>query len=244
MLTAAANLEQNPSAYDTSSIYALVTTTGPFQPPLMAAPSSFSIALVPPAGTTPGPVSASPTAAAIGDTVVLTSNEGAIFTAPLSVNFGDEAAAGSFTSTQITATVPSGTATGSIHGTITTATQTYLFDIYIYGLPPQTAVDISPGNFSFGNQIVATESAPKIVTVTNNNSFAVNVNSASANGGSAADFPVTADTCSAQPLAAGASCTFSVSFRPSSVSTEISTLLVYINAASSSATVALSGTGN
>ena len=48
ILSAVVNLGKNPGGYSASAIYALATSTGPFQPTLAAAPSTFAVALTAP----------------------------------------------------------------------------------------------------------------------------------------------------------------------------------------------------
>jgi hypothetical protein len=95
----------------------------------------------------------------------------------------------------------------------------------------------SPTSLSFGNQAVGSTSAAQTVTVTNTGSAAASVSSVAAG----APFAQT-NTCGTS-IAAGASCTVSVTFTPTTASTASGNLTVTSNATNPTLTVALSGTG-
>ena len=103
---------------------------------------------------------------------------------------------------------------------------------------------VSPVSLAFGNQLVGTTSLAKIVTLTNAGSAGstLNVNTKLITGANANNFAQT-NNCGAS-LAAGASCTFSITFTPSAVGARGATLSVGtsdpVNPTVSSA---LSGTG-
>ena len=92
----------------------------------------------------------------------------------------------------------------------------------------------NPASLNFGSQAVNTTSAAQAVTLTNTGSAAATVSSIATSG----DFSQT-NTCGTS-IAAGASCTVNVSFRPTASGTRTGTLTVSGN---SPTTVALSGTG-
>src|SRR5437868_7251067 len=96
----------------------------------------------------------------------------------------------------------------------------------------------------FGNQLLASTSAPMTVTFTNPGSAAFTITSFAASG----DFAATstgANACPTSPatLAAGANCSINVTFTPTASSIRTGTLSVADNAGSSPQTVALSGNG-
>jgi parallel beta-helix repeat protein len=95
----------------------------------------------------------------------------------------------------------------------------------------------SPTSVSFGNEAVGSTSAARTVTVTNTGSAAATVSSVSAG----TPFAET-NTCGTS-IAAGASCTVSVTFKPTAAGAAAANLTVASNAANPSLTVALSGTG-
>jgi len=111
------------------------------------------------------------------------------------------------------------------------------------GTPAQPNISVSPGAVGFGDQAGATTSAPRSVTVTDTGGAPLSVGSASLAGPDAAAFSLVADNCSGRTLAAGAACTVTVSFAPTSQGPKSASLAISSNAASGVATVALSGTG-
>jgi hypothetical protein len=112
-------------------------------------------------------------------------------------------------------------------------------------LPPMSTCAGSPVTLSttalnFGNQAVGVQSPGQTVTVTNNQSVALNISSISTGGGV---FTQT-NTCQ-QPLNAdGGTCTITVYFTPATQGiTYTGTLTITDNASNSPQTVSLSGTG-
>jgi hypothetical protein len=109
-------------------------------------------------------------------------------------------------------------------------------------------VTVSPTSLNFGNVNVGTTSPAQVVTLTNNSTTSVAVASIAIVPGSpaasATDYAITsASTCAAGTLAAGASCTVSVTFDPSVASAETATLVFTDSDSTSPQTVALSGNG-
>ncbi len=102
------------------------------------------------------------------------------------------------------------------------------------------AVTVTPTSISFPNQVIGTKSAASSVTVKNNQTVSLTINSI---GSSLADY-TTSSTCPSKPktLAAGGSCTVSVVFAPTVSGVRSGTLTVSDNA-SNSPTVGLIGTG-
>ncbi|GIH20715.1 choice-of-anchor D domain-containing protein [Rugosimonospora africana] len=115
------------------------------------------------------------------------------------------------------------------------------FQVYPSGggtTPPTSAVlSANPSSLSFASQALNTTSAAKSVTVTNTGTATASVSGVSVSG----DYTQT-NTCGTS-IAAGASCTVSVSFRPTASGTRTGTLTVSGNATNNPLTVALSGTG-
>jgi hypothetical protein len=103
--------------------------------------------------------------------------------------------------------------------------------------PSSAALSANPSSLSFASQALNTTSAAKPVTVTNTGTAAASVSGVSVAG----DFTQT-NTCGTS-IAAGASCTVNVSFRPTASGTRTGTLTVSSNATNNPLTVALSGTG-
>jgi FG-GAP-like repeat/Abnormal spindle-like microcephaly-assoc'd, ASPM-SPD-2-Hydin/FG-GAP repeat len=100
-----------------------------------------------------------------------------------------------------------------------------------------TAVTLSPTSLSFGAQALDTASSPQTVTMTNTGSAAVAVASVAISG----DFAQT-NTCGSA-VAAGASCTISVTFTPTAAGTRTGAITITDNAPGSPHVVSLTGTG-
>ncbi|MGC9665344.1 discoidin domain-containing protein [Planosporangium sp. 12N6] len=103
-------------------------------------------------------------------------------------------------------------------------------------LPDSTSgISVSPTALTFGTVATGATSAAQTVTVANTGSSAAAVSAIGTSG----DFAQT-NTCGSS-IAAGASCTVSVTFRPTAAGSRTGTLTV--TAAGTTTTVALSGTG-
>ena len=100
-----------------------------------------------------------------------------------------------------------------------------------------SALTSSPSSLSFGSENVGSTSSAQSVTVSNPGSSAVSVSSVSASG----PFAET-NTCGGS-IAAGGSCSASVTFTPAASGAASGSLSVASNAPNSPLTVALSGTG-
>ena len=106
------------------------------------------------------------------------------------------------------------------------------------------AVSLSPTSLAFSSQQINTASPAQSVTVTNSGSAPLTISSISNTGTNPGDFNQS-NTCPIGPstLAAGGSCTISVSFAPSAAGTQTASLGITDDAASSSQSVAMTGTG-
>ncbi|HEV2344051.1 MAG TPA: glycoside hydrolase family 3 C-terminal domain-containing protein, partial [Actinocrinis sp.] len=100
------------------------------------------------------------------------------------------------------------------------------------------SLSASPNSLAFAAQNVGSTSAAQSVTITNGGNAAASITSVAASG----DYAET-NTCGSS-LAAGASCSASVTFTPTAAGTRTGALTVNSNAANSPLTVNLSGTGN
>jgi F5/8 type C domain/Abnormal spindle-like microcephaly-assoc'd, ASPM-SPD-2-Hydin len=105
------------------------------------------------------------------------------------------------------------------------------------GSSPSATLSANPSSLSFASQALNTTSAAKTVNITNTGNAAAAVSSIVASG----DFGMTT-TCGGS-IAAGASCTADVTFRPTASGTRTGALTVNSNASNNPATVALTGTG-
>ena len=100
-----------------------------------------------------------------------------------------------------------------------------------------SAYSMSATSLDFGTQALGTTSAPLTVTVTNNQSVALVISSAAASSG----FSQT-NTCGAS-VAAGASCTFFVTFTPATAASTTGTLTFAASNGVSPQTISLKGAG-
>ena len=105
-----------------------------------------------------------------------------------------------------------------------------------------TTAKLVPTPLGFGTLAVGLTSPVKKVTLTNIGTTAMTISSIAVTGAEAADFPETATTCGSS-LAAAASCTVSLTFKPSTTGARSASLTVTDNAAGSPQQVPLSGTG-
>ncbi|HEV2639650.1 MAG TPA: discoidin domain-containing protein [Actinocrinis sp.] len=103
--------------------------------------------------------------------------------------------------------------------------------------PPTATLTASPTSVNLGSETVGSTSAAQTVTVSNTGTAAASVSSISAG----APFAET-NTCGSS-IAAGASCTVSVTFKPTASGAASGSLTVASNATNASLSVALTGTG-
>ena len=104
-----------------------------------------------------------------------------------------------------------------------------------------TVVTLSPASLNFANQTVGTTSAPQTVTLTNHAQRALNISGDGISGTNPGSFAET-HTCG-RSLAAGASCTISVTFTPSGNGFKTATLGVLDDGGGSPQQVVLGGNG-
>jgi hypothetical protein len=97
----------------------------------------------------------------------------------------------------------------------------------------------TPQTLSFSSQLVNTTSSNKSITLKNNGTASVTMNSITATG----DYAVASNTCGSL-LAAGASCTVNVNFKPAISGSITGSLAISDSAPDSPQTVSLSGTGS
>jgi hypothetical protein len=102
---------------------------------------------------------------------------------------------------------------------------------------PTPSATLSPTSLTFAAQGLQTGSTPQSVSVTNGGTAALTLSSIVATG----DFSQT-NTCGSS-LAAGSSCTVTVTFTPTAPGARSGSITISDNAANSPQTVALSGTG-
>jgi hypothetical protein len=102
---------------------------------------------------------------------------------------------------------------------------------------PQPAATLTPASLTFASQTIATPSAAQTVTLTNSGTAPLAIGIVTITG----DFAQT-NTCGTS-VAAGASCTFAVTFTPTATGTRSGSLGIADNAGTSPQTVTLSGSG-
>ena len=109
--------------------------------------------------------------------------------------------------------------------------------------PPATApaVALTPTSLTFAAQAIGTTSAPQSITVTNTGNAGLFINSAAVPN--TLDFTEVTDGCSGLTLAAGTSCSVSITFSPTLSGMRSAAFTLTDNAANSPQRVPLSGTG-
>jgi hypothetical protein len=103
------------------------------------------------------------------------------------------------------------------------------------------AVTMSPASVDFGSETVGTTSVQQAVSITDTGGAPLTISSIGLTGSSGTDFAQT-NNCPTS-LAAGASCTATVTFTPTANGSRTSTMSIASNAANSPATDALDGVG-
>ncbi len=131
-------------------------------------------------------------------------------------------------------TVPAGT---NLYGCTAPNTWTTLTS----NSTPSPQITLTPASLSFGNQTAGTTSAAKNITLTNSGTSFLALSGIGLTSGNSTDFLVS-NTCGSI-VPSGASCTISVSFKPSLVSAEASIVAISGNEAGSPVQINLTGTG-
>jgi hypothetical protein len=118
-----------------------------------------------------------------------------------------------------------------------TASQAYTVSI----LPQPDSLGLSPASLEFGDEVVGTTSGALTETLTNTATLPITIISVTVTGPNAAEFNPTTD-CGAS-LAAGATCTVSLSFTPVQTGPRTAALTIIDGTAGSPQSLSLSGTG-
>ncbi|HEV2991129.1 MAG TPA: choice-of-anchor D domain-containing protein, partial [Candidatus Angelobacter sp.] len=151
-------------------------------------------------------------------------------------NCGTSVAAGATCTVNVTfAPTARGTGSGSLGLNSNTTGPRPGVNLSGTGIGP--VANLSPASLTFANQVVNTTSAAQTVTLTNSGDAALNISSIAI----ASDFAQT-NNCGSS-LAAGASCTFNVTFKPLGSGLRSGSLTISDNASGSPHIVSLSGTG-
>ena len=106
---------------------------------------------------------------------------------------------------------------------------------------PSSAASLSPDSLSFGNQGVGVTSSAQTVTLKNTSASALSISGLAVKGTNAGDFAQT-NNCPSS-LAAGASCTISVTFRPAAGGARSGYIVLTDSSGDSPQDIVLSGTG-
>jgi len=113
--------------------------------------------------------------------------------------------------------------------------------ISTFSIPTCSPVTLAPSSLTFAAQAVGTTSPGQTVTLTNNQSATLNKINIFGSGNDPADFGVSSNC--GTTLAAGSSCTITVTFKPTATGTRTATLNVSDDASNSPQQTSLTGTG-
>jgi len=114
--------------------------------------------------------------------------------------------------------------------------------VTLSGTGTAAIVSFSPATLTFANQAVNTASAAQTVTLSNTGNGTLNITGVVITGTNSGDFSQS-NNC-ASSVAAGATCTISVTFKPTARGRRSASVTLTDNAAGSPQTVSLSGTGS
>ncbi len=114
-----------------------------------------------------------------------------------------------------------------------------VYDAFVSKFAPSPNVGLSPSSLVFGNQAIGTTSPPQDVTLTNTGTSTLNISGASITGSDPTNFNEI-DNCRSS-LAAQATCTLKVTFKPTATGTRTAALSIADNAPGSPQSVGLSG---
>jgi hypothetical protein len=124
-------------------------------------------------------------------------------------------------------------------------TMTMPSDFSNVAFPSNPVNSVSPTSLAFGSQLVGTTSAARTMTVTNTGTGTLNLTGIALGGANPSQYAIAGGTCpaGASTLAAGGSCTVSVTFKPTSAGSKPAALNVNAAFPASSVAVTLTGTG-
>ena len=106
------------------------------------------------------------------------------------------------------------------------------------------AVSLSPSSLAFGSQLTGSSSAAKSVTLTNSGTAPLSISGVGVTGANGGDF-AESDNCPVAPatVAAGGTCTISVTFNPTATGSRTGSVQITDNASDSPQSLVLGGTG-
>src|SRR5205807_5695312 len=131
-----------------------------------------------------------------------------------------------------------GTRAGAIIITDNAGGSPHVINLIGTGTPSGPALSLSSTSLDFGSQPVGTTSVAKVVTLTNNGTSTLAITSIG-NGG---DYAPPTNTCGGS-VAAGASCTISVTFTPTATGTRNGAIIIADTAPGAPHAIALTGIG-
>ena len=155
-------------------------------------------------------------------------------------NCGSTVAASANCTISVTFT-PSRTGSRSASITITDGAAGSPHTVALSGTGTTTVASVSPTSISYGSYSVGSSSSARTVTLRNTGTATMNVSSIAVTGTNATDFTQT-NGCGST-LAAGSSCTISVTFAPISAGTRNASITIADDATGSPQTVAVTGRG-
>lgn len=107
------------------------------------------------------------------------------------------------------------------------------------------AASLAPSSLTFGGTGIGQTAGPLAATLSNTGNAALNIGTIAIGGAAAGDFLLAGGSCAnGAAIAAGGSCTVQASFKPTAAGARAASLTITHNAAGSSSSVALSGTGS
>lgn len=113
------------------------------------------------------------------------------------------------------------------------------------GVTAAPAASVNPASLGFPATTVGQSASALASTLSNSGNAPLSITALSLSGAAAADYTIGGGSCAAgASLAAGASCTVQVGFKPSAAGARSAALVIAHNATGGSSTVALSGSGN
>jgi Glycosyl hydrolases family 39/Abnormal spindle-like microcephaly-assoc'd, ASPM-SPD-2-Hydin len=104
-------------------------------------------------------------------------------------------------------------------------------------------VTLSPSSLAYGTVIVGATSAPQTATLKNGTTSSITIKNVAFTGTNPGNFSISSNTCGAS-LAASASCTVTVVFKPTTSGANSATLAISDTTSNSPQTASLSGTGS
>jgi hypothetical protein len=224
-LTAIAKIMQNPGVYDNAGLFALASSTGPFQPQLSTAPvATFGVSPQPPT-TDSSQIFAFPSSVSAGDALWLVAKqyppclEGGSYTF-IRLNYSTFASGGAAQCGMLYSYVPATPPYGSItaewlnyNSTLTSVINDYATYVSIVPKPTPTYAFKPNAEFWEGNSVTHT-SYNITVIFTNTTGANVTLGGSSITGTDAADFKVATTHCANVVVNSSGSCSVDLTFLP------------------------------